>query len=154
MPIDWNSVFSTIIDITVAVGREAMKISVIDTAVEKARQLTAENLVVAFSTEVAQMDDDVWSAWQQRLFFLAQNNDAVADFMLRIGNYTRQEMQLIPQLTRYSFDDALKIALEKMQDQSLYEQLCFLATFIEMGKHDLKLSMVAKRLLRLLSSGS
>ena len=153
MPINWGSVFSTIVDVTTAVGIEAMKISVIDNAVEQCRHLSAENLVVGFTTEVIQMDDEVWSAWHRRLSYLAHNNDQTAAFMLQIGNHTRQEMQIVPQLASFQFEDAISIAIERMRDQSAYEQLCFLAIVTSMGKTNLKMDMIAKRIMRLLSSG-
>lgn len=153
MPINWGKVFSTVLDITAAVGAEAMKISVIDTAVQRCHHLSGEDIVVGFTTEVIQMPDEVWSAWYRRLTYLAHQQDQTAAFMVQIGNHARQEIRIVAQLAQYQLDEAVGLAVERMRDQSVYEQLCFLAIITTWGKRDLKMDMISKRLLRLLSSG-
>lgn len=153
MPINWGSVFNTVVDVAVEVGAAAMKIAVIDNAVDRCRGLSEEGVVLSFTREVAQMDDQVWSAWRMRLTQLANYGDQTASFMLKIGDYTRQEMERVHQLSQFQIDEAIDIAIQRMHDQSTYEQMCFVMTLATFGESNLKAEVITKRLVRMLSSG-
>lgn len=153
MAINWGSVFSTIIDVTAAVGLEAMKYSAVENAVEKCRYLPANDVVAGFTQEVVQMDEEVWGAWQRHLFLISRNGDQTAEFMSQIGKLTRREMNIVAQIAQYTFEDAVNISIERIRSQSPYEQICFIVTLASLGRNDLKLDMITKRLVRLLSSG-
>lgn len=153
MAINWGSVFSTIVDVTTAVGLEAMKYTVVESAVEKCRYLSGNEVVAGFTQEVVQMDEDVWEAWQRHLFIISRNGEQTAEFMLQIGKLARREMTMVAQISQYSLEDATSISIERMQGQSSYEQICFLVTLATFGKSNLKLDLLTKRIVRLLNSG-
>lgn len=153
MPINWSAVFDTIIDITAAVGEAAMKIAVIDNAVNRCRSLSSDDMVLGFSREVSQMDSQVWDFWRIRLTQLANAGDQTASFMLQIGDFTRQELNRIIQLTEFHIDEAISISIQRMQDQPRYEQMCFFMALVTYGETNLKADVISKRLLRLLQSG-
>lgn len=153
MQINWGMVFNTVVDIAVEVGAAAMKIAVIDNAVDHCRVLSEEDVVLGFAREVTQMDDQVWSAWRMRLSQLTNSGDPTASFMLQIGDYTRQEIQRVYQLSQFQIDEAIHIAIQRMRDQSMYEQMCFVMTLATYGESNLKADVITKRLIRMLTSG-
>ena len=158
MPIDWSKVFDTAIDITVAVGQAAMQLAVMDAAIDKCRGLKAQDVTVGFSREVAQMPAEVWDAWQSRLAYLANvQSDATAAGMLTVGALTRSELTRVGQLMEYAesrdLDQVVTLALQRMQDQELPEQICFYMALAATGERDLRADLIVKRLVRRLRSG-
>lgn len=158
MPIDWSKVLGTAIDITLAMGEAAMQIAVIDAAVDKCRGLRAQEVTVGFSREVAQMPEEVWNAWHSRLAYLANvQNDATATGMLNIGTMTRSELTRVSQLLEYAktreLDQVVTLALQRMQDQELPEQICFYIALATTGERDLMADLISKRLARRLRPG-
>ena len=137
------------IDIRTAVGQAAQQLSAIDDAIETCRSLNQDDMIRGLTREIVQMDEGVWDVWKSRLIYKQRyDHDHTAGYMLDIGAMVHAEIGMTKQLLQYSIDDAVEIAVERIQMQSQAEALCFVNILRTYGETDLKADLIFKRTMK------